>query len=850
MSMQTDVMDRRVFAAVAQQPFESHSADGTIVHTFCTLAPVLFEDGTVAGGADQFPNNGLIWWKLRATSRQLAEPGRLLLTSLELAPQYASADPTKQYFQAVSHEIEPARPDTAIEIVNVADRAAKKPRDLVNIPGLAEMDHPPSERVLVRWHGSLYGPLDSRIAASAGGRYRVSFSAPAGESTMLRFPEEAIPEKSTICIPEIRVSLSDQPLYRSDLVVSCAYELLTGEKLASLRRIAEEVPAYRDDELIGRAARRLLTRRARQQLSSLLDSLADTLEESPEDIEAAELIEATRRRAQLGDARLGELAQALLESGVMDERLEDAIETRVRQHVERNAATLAAEIDERLAEERAELERLNRRREDLASSLEATAREARREVDEKIDASWREHRHALEQEREHLEAERRQLDERARVLTERLAAAGKRFAEGRDSLVDDFLTLLPLLQQVVPELSRATEPGARAPGAEADAAVEAASPAVEQFELPAFVRPRATRDEKPPDESEFFDRFVSHVQRAGFDYRRLDLQAFHLAVKCGDLTVVTGGPGTGKSSLPRLYAEAMAGREMDALDERTGGRYLHIAVRPGWLDLTDLLGQANVLEHTFEPSVTGLFETLVCAGEEFERNGGDSGLYVVCFDEPGPGVEQLLGGLLQTMQRPDPLRILHCFDRHTVRSTDPFHRWHTLLLPRSLRLVTAVASDDTGALPGPTLLDRSAIVMLRPGRSRELVDSPKDRGPGGVPVRLRTYDRWVRDSALPAQQAALLDRLEAPFASFGAQLTPRRYRRLCRVVASANDICGPDVAFDLQLAQRVLARNRTLFGPRVDDGLSQAFEILEPEADRFPETLNALESMEDENGDG
>ena len=59
----------------------------------------------------------------------------------------------------------------------------------------------------------------------------------------------------------------------------------------------------------------------------------------------------------------------------------------------------------------------------------------------------------------------------------------------------------------------------------------------------------------------FFKRFGKHVEASGFKHRRLDLAAFHLSVKCNDLTVLGGLPGTGKSSLPRLYAEALAGDE-------------------------------------------------------------------------------------------------------------------------------------------------------------------------------------------------------------------------------------------------------------------------------------------------
>ena len=61
------------------------------------------------------------------------------------------------------------------------------------------------------------------------------------------------------------------------------------------------------------------------------------------------------------------------------------------------------------------------------------------------------------------------------------------------------------------------------------------------------------------------------------------------------LTVLAGPSGTGKSSLPRLYAEALGCRD----------EYLHIPVRPDWLDDRDLVGAFNALAQRFEPANAG-----------------------------------------------------------------------------------------------------------------------------------------------------------------------------------------------------------------------------------------------------
>lgn len=73
-------------------------------------------------------------------------------------------------------------------------------------------------------------------------------------------------------------------------------------------------------------------------------------------------------------------------------------------------------------------------------------------------------------------------------------------------------------------------------------------------------------------------------------YSRGTVRAFHTALKINDnaqLTVLAGVSGTGKSLLPRRYAEAM------------GIHFLQIAVEPRWDSPQDLLGFYNYIEKRY-----------------------------------------------------------------------------------------------------------------------------------------------------------------------------------------------------------------------------------------------------------
>ena len=66
----------RIVAAVAQEPFVSGGND------FCRLIPICTMDGKPLS-AEEFPNKGLVWWRIMESDRDHAVPKNLVLVELE-----------------------------------------------------------------------------------------------------------------------------------------------------------------------------------------------------------------------------------------------------------------------------------------------------------------------------------------------------------------------------------------------------------------------------------------------------------------------------------------------------------------------------------------------------------------------------------------------------------------------------------------------------------------------------------------------------------------------------------------------------------------------------------------------
>ena len=94
-------------------------------------------------------------------------------------------------------------------------------------------------------------------------------------------------------------------------------------------------------------------------------------------------------------------------------------------------------------------------------------------------------------------------------------------------------------------------------------------------------------------EEEALTGAADHLRRLGLVFPDRVLYALHTSLKVAEespLTVLAGISGTGKSELPRRYAEAM------------GMNFLPLAVQPRWDSPQDLFGFYNYLEKRFRPT--------------------------------------------------------------------------------------------------------------------------------------------------------------------------------------------------------------------------------------------------------
>ena len=819
-----------IVAIIAQEVFSTND------YQFATVKPIasIENDRLQPVRPGDFPNRDLCWWMVRniAPIREVI-PGRILVGQCQDADRYDPQDLDKDKYQLDGGTVRLGGPRSIIEII--AADCGPDPRQLINQNHVATLDHPPTSMVLAKLGDKVYGPFKTEFDQH-GRRFHITLEKSKSFDYSHMFDLAKIrSDPGYISIKQISFSTDARPLNKSSDVAYSNYELLLWSRFESLQNsMAERIRLHSDEEVVRSAARQILSRNRLRDFMQGWNEIRDVYlspQAAANSPEAAQVFSALSARIQTQSTSVEELIRGLLDSGLLNERINAVIDQQARVYLEENSARYEAEIAEKAESLRQEEETLRQSVQGLENEFERK----RRHEEAVLQSHLLELRQDFEawksKEQATIDRERQELATKQKLVEKALDAASTRFSEQREDLLADFLSLSPFLSQI----------GARPPASEELHAPKKGEQAVDaphqhfSFPLEARTTPGLM------DEVTFFKRFSHHVEEAGYRFRPQDLTAFHLSVKCGDLTVLGGLSGTGKSSLPLLYAQALTGDQ---------SHFLSVDVSPAWLEPGDLLGRANLLEEKFQPAATGLFEKLVWAAMESERLGKDSAIWIICLDEMNLAQpEHYFSGFLQALPRAGSQRLVSVFSPSSVRGDDPSRPYARIPLGPNLRFIGTVNYDETTKPLSQRFLDRTNQLQLEPvpfGNLHTTASTNIDP-PSGPPVTVASFESWTREAPLANKAAALIDRMQKPLGILGSPLTPRRYQAIKRFVASAKGLCSSEEAFDIQLRQRVLSQLRGLFRPEARRALDELRTILLEEGGIYPGATHMLDRIYNEN---
>jgi len=785
--------------AVDQRPFKFQKDSGP-VNRFCVLYPLMTVAGErVKADRESFPHRGRVWWKLRDDIREeLVVPGSLWTGAIEPARGSGRGRADDDVYQVCLRDVYPAGGEL-IEILSVKEDDPDLERVLHETP--LPWPEPVTQRVILQGWRTVLGPLRATWRPETQDLIFAPLST--AQPEILRLPIKEFFENTRTERFQIELNAFDP---QSELIRRAI--LLTRMdwlNLDRLRKLGEVLDCSTDVQVVNWALGYLGVSRAQAApLRQVLTEVQQRQVSFNGEIEARKLdrfqhiAENAERVVNLGAEVARKLAETPAFGDLVSRHVETAAERRIVDVIARREREIEAAID---AKKRA-LEQVQANLDQLAAEYDRRAAIHEDEMRKRVAGRLAD-----------LEERERQTELRRRFLDEQQEDFLARFRRETGDAAAAVLAQLPLL---------------RALGVGEATAGPAAPPAFVDFALPAFVREKKTNHGDPPiREEEFVAQLERVVQQRGFRIATDDLINLHVCLKIGGLTVVAGPCGSGKSSLPRLYAEALGCRD----------EYLHVPVRPDWCSDRDVLGAFDASAQRFVPGDSGLVEHLIAAAVDEREDRG--GIYLVCLDEMTLArVEHYFAQVASTFDLPVGERALTLFARGVTRPGEPFAPYQRLPLGENVRFVGTVNVDESTYPLTTRMLDRCQVVALgAPELGTARGDEGAEQRTEIRPVALSAYLDWVKAPGPDGPARALLLEVNDALQPARLGLGGPQFDRVLRYVESSRRFFREDVALDYQFKQVILPRFRRT-APRFAVTV-QALARLMPR-ERFPHSADML----------
>lgn len=314
------------------------------------------------------------------------------------------------------------------------------------------------------------------------------------------------------------------------------------------------------------------------------------------------------------------------------------------------------------------------------------------------------------------------------------------------------------------------------------------------------------------------DPLVHHVisyctQQVHFDPD--DVRRLYVAAKTKPFVILAGLTGSGKSTIARHFAGALGA-------DAHNGRFQRVAVRPDWIDQSEVLGTVNPLSNRFEPG------WLATTARQCERNPDQ--IHVVLLDEMNLApVEQYLAEYLSALEeaRSGSERTVLPLYSHGM-TPDNATDWPSALpFPLNLLVIGTVNVDETTRVLSDRVLDRANVLQLSVAVS-DAHHRPVSRSvqPWYVP-----FPEWdlICDMRPDDGHHEFLVEVGELLQGCGIGVGQRAHIELERFVTNAAGVLSPERALDLGVLQRIIPKIRG-FKRDMADGLGELHELLESAA--------------------
>lgn len=302
----------------------------------------------------------------------------------------------------------------------------------------------------------------------------------------------------------------------------------------------------------------------------------------------------------------------------------------------------------------------------------------------------------------------------------------------------------------------------------------------------------------PPviEEKVLLNHVKDYVSARGYYFDDETLYNYHISLKTRPFVILAGLSGTGKSKLSQLYAEALG-------HTTKNDRYLRVAVRPSWNDDRYLLGYLNTITGNYvaEPALDFIIQA------ERDREN----LYFFCLDEMNLAhVEYYFSQFLSALEEEETSdRRIPLFSRSLAASMENHEKEigyeREVIVPPNLLFTGTINVDETTQPLSDKVIDRANTIEFF---GVDLDKVPSRRPTPEVTCIPATMWHSYRASMPDISYREQVVAIGKILTEAGLGLGYRVLREIEMYLANSQGLLEPNVAFDLQVKQRILPRVR------------------------------------------
>lgn len=292
---------------------------------------------------------------------------------------------------------------------------------------------------------------------------------------------------------------------------------------------------------------------------------------------------------------------------------------------------------------------------------------------------------------------------------------------------------------------------------------------------------------------ELIDYIVRYVKTRR-EYSRNDIINIYISIAQNFITIFSGEPGTGKTSMCNIIAETLGllkyGEDMN--------RFVSVSVERGWSSKRDFIGYYNPLTRKYDKSNSKVYDALRKLDVERDKSKYP---FIIMLDEANLS----------------PIEYYWAdFMRLTDRSSlnDMFINIgaeRELYVPDTLKFVATINTDQTTEILSPRLIDRACIIKL------PKVEPKYSTSDSTESIEIITWENFInafsKTTELNSITQKAIKEIYKLFNDYGMSVSPRIQLGIKKYIMAAQEIMEdePDTlarekALDFAIVQKLLPK--------------------------------------------